>query len=79
MKYAKVKNNDIEITVYDAPRCNKIVVDGAYKNENGKWNWFERRFQTIESALSYYNKKLNKVAELYKLRSDEILNKRRGA
>lgn len=74
MKYAEVNNREIVIIVEKAMRSDKVVVWGSFhKIESGKS--FQRYFETIEKAMEYYNKQLNKAMTGYLVKCEMILNK----
>ena len=74
MKYAEVNNKEINIIVEKAQRSDKVVVWGSFhKIESGKS--FQRYFETIEKAMKYYNKQLDKAMVGYLAKCEMILNK----
>lgn len=74
MKYAEVKNREINIIVEKAQRSDKVVVWGRFhKIESGKR--FQRYFETVEKAMKYYNKQLDKAISGYLAKCEMILNK----
>lgn len=74
MKYAEVNNREINIIVEKAQKSNKVVVWGSFhKIESGKS--FQRYFETIEKAMKYYNKQLDKAMVGYLAKCEMILNK----
>ena len=74
MKYAEVNNREINIIVEKAQRSDKVVVWGSFhKIESGKS--FQRYFETIEKAMKYYNKQLDKAMVGYLAKCEMILNK----
>lgn len=74
MKYAEVNNREITIIVEKALRSDKVVVWGTFRKiESGKS--FQRYFETIEKAMEYYNKQLNKAMTGYLVKCEMILNK----
>lgn len=60
---AQVNNREITIVVEKAERCNKIVVWGCFRGKGGKD--FQRYFCTLETAMEYYNRQLNKAIDKY--------------
>ena len=73
MEYTSINNKEITITVEKAQRSDKVVVWGCFHGKGGKS--FERYFETIEKAMTYYNKQLEKAMEKYLLKCEMILNK----
>lgn len=73
MKYAEVNNKEITIIVEKAQRSDKVVVWGCFHGKGGKD--FKQYFETIEKAMAFYNKKLEKAMEKYLLKCDMIFNK----
>ena len=73
MKYSEVNNKEITIIVEKAQRSDKVVVWGSFhKIENGKS--FQRYFETIEKAMMYYNKQIDKAINAYLQKCNLILN-----
>lgn len=74
MKYLEVNNKEITIIVEKAQRSDKVVVWGTFhKIESGKS--FQRYFETIEKAMKYYNKQLDKAMAEYLAKCEMIINK----
>lgn len=73
MEYTSLRNKEICITVEKAQRSDKVVVWGCFHGKGGKD--FQRYFETIEKAMAYYNKQLEKAMEKYLAKCEMILNK----
>ena len=73
MKYSEVNSKEINIIIEKAQRSDKVVVWGSFhKIENGKS--FQRYFETIEEAMKYYNKQIDKAINAYLCKCNLILN-----
>ena len=73
MVYTRVKNREISIIVEKSARGDKIVVWGCFYGKGGKD--FQRYFETMEKAMTYYNKQIEKALEMYLEKCKMIINK----
>lgn len=75
MKYAEVNNREINIIVEKAQRSDKVVVWGSFHKIGKSGKSFQRYFETVEKAMKYYNKQLDKATAVYLAKCEMIFNK----